>query len=63
MYEYPDRLKDISGQVEIIDADIRNLTSVQNACEGIDCVCHLAYLNGTEFLYQAELVLDIGIKE
>lgn len=59
----PDRLKDISGQVEIIDADIRNLTSVQNACEGIDCVCHLAYLNGTEFFYtKPELVLDIGIK-
>ena len=59
----PGRLKDVIDRIEMIDADIRDSAAVQDACEGIDCVCHLAYLNGTEFFYtKPELVLDIGIK-
>ena len=57
------RLKDISSKIEIVKADIRDYGSVKNAFKGIDCVCHLAYLNGTEFFYQKpELVLEIGMK-
>ncbi|MBI2821336.1 MAG: NAD-dependent epimerase/dehydratase family protein, partial [Acidobacteria bacterium] len=36
---------------------------VRQACRGVGSVCHLAYLNGTEFFYSVpELVLDIGVK-
>lgn len=57
------RLKDISSRIEIVEGDIRELKVVQDACKGIDAVCHLAYLNGTEFFYsKPELVLEIGVK-
>jgi len=56
-------LKDISGRIELFQADIRDPKAVQEACKGIDGVCHLAFLNGTEYFYtKPELVLDIGIK-
>ena len=57
------RLHDISDRIEKVQADIRDAGAVQDACKGIDSVCHLAYLNGTEFFYsKPELVLDIGVK-
>lgn len=57
------RLNDISDQIEIIKADIRDPALVQDACRGIDSVCHLAYLNGTEYFYtKPDLVLEIGVK-
>lgn len=57
------RLSEVSDQIEKIKADIRDAEAVQNACKGVDSVCHLAYLNGTEFFYsKPELVLDIGVK-
>ena len=32
-------------------------------CEGVDAVCHLAFINGTEFFYtKPELVLDVAVK-
>lgn len=59
----PERLNDIAKKIELIQADIRDANAVQDACKGIDCVCHLAYVNGTEFFYtKPELVLDIGVK-
>lgn len=58
-----ERLKDIASQIEIVQADIRDAKVVQDVCKEVDCVCHLAYLNGTEFFYtKPELVLDIGVK-
>lgn len=57
------RLNDISGQIEIIEADIRKPKLVQEACRGVNAVCHLAYLNGTEYFYsKPDLVLDIAVK-
>jgi nucleoside-diphosphate-sugar epimerase len=57
------RLKDIFSKIELIKADIRDAAAVQQACQGIDRVCHLAYINGTEFFYsQPELVLDVAVK-
>jgi len=57
------RLADISGQFEFIEADIRDAAAVERATRGIDSVCHLAFVNGTEFFYtRPELVLDIGVK-
>ena len=57
------RLVDIKYQIELINADIRDAAAVRQACQGIDCVCHLAYINGTEFFYsQPDLVLDVAVK-
>lgn len=57
------RLSDVAGDVEFIEADIRDSSAVGKATKGVDSVIHLAYVNGTEFFYsQPELVLDIAIR-
>jgi dTDP-glucose 4,6-dehydratase/UDP-glucose 4-epimerase len=57
-----ERLGDIAGDVEFVQADIRDASSVRQACCGVDSVCHLAYINGTQFFYsQPELVLEVGV--
>lgn len=57
------RLREFRGKFEMITGDIRNPKVVEKACQGIDCVFHLAYINGTEFFYsKPELVLEVGIK-
>jgi nucleoside-diphosphate-sugar epimerase len=57
------RLEDIAADIELIRADIRDDAAVRRACHGVDSVCHLAFLNGTEHFYsRPELVLDIGVK-
>lgn len=58
-----DRLKDIRKDFEFISGDIRNLKVVEKACQGVDIVVHLAFINGTEFFYtKPELVLEVGVK-
>lgn len=58
-----DRLKDISDNIELVNADIRDAKAVQKACKGMDSVVHLAYINGTEYFYNMpELVLEVGVK-
>ena len=58
-----ERLKGVSGKIELIRADIRDAESVANACKGVDSVIHLAFINGTEFFYKKpELVLEVGVK-
>lgn len=57
-----DRLKEVAGDIEFIEADIRDADAVAHACWGMDSVCHLAYVNGTEFFYsKPELVLEIAV--
>ena len=57
------RLADILDDCDYVQADIRNPTAVANAIDGVDCVCHLAHVNGTRFFYEEpELVLDVGVK-
>ena len=58
-----ERLKDIHDKIEFIDADIRDAEAVRKACNGMDSVIHLAYINGTEYFYKMpELVLEVGVK-
>lgn len=58
-----ERLNEVANKVEFVDADIRDAKAVQRACKGVDGVCHLAFINGTEFFYKKpELVLDVGVK-
>ncbi len=57
------RLEDVRGEFEFIEGDIRHAEAVCRAIDGVDAVCHLAFVNGTEFFYsRPELVLDVGVK-
>lgn len=57
------RLDGVLEKCELITADIRDLVAVEQAVDGVDCVLHLAYVNGTEFFYtNPELVLDIAFR-
>jgi nucleoside-diphosphate-sugar epimerase len=59
----PRRLKEVASDIEFIAGDIRDPQVVAAAVRGVDEVHHLAYVNGTEFFYNApELVLDVGVK-
>ena len=57
------RLADVAGDIELVQADIRDAVAVGKAARGIDAILHLAYVNGTAFFYsKPELVLDIAIR-
>lgn len=57
------RLESVYNQVEFFEADIRDALAVEEAIEDTDIVCHLAYINGTEYFYsEPELVLDVAIR-
>lgn len=59
----PERLGNVRKQVEIINGDIRDAKVVHRSICGVDSVCHLAYVNGTEFFYEKPAhVLDVGVK-
>lgn len=58
-----DRLREVEQRIERITGDIRDPGVVRDAVRGMDCVCHLAYINGTEFFYtMPELILEVAIK-
>ena len=57
------RLASIANDVELVSGDIRDPDVVADAHRSIDCVFHLAYINGTEYFYEMpELVLEVGVK-
>jgi nucleoside-diphosphate-sugar epimerase len=57
------RLADLGPAVDVRIGDIRDPATVAEAVAGVDCVCHLAYINGTEFFYSIpETVLDVGVR-
>jgi nucleoside-diphosphate-sugar epimerase len=57
------RLEDVAARVELVSGDIRDGAAVAAAVAGVDCVCHLAYINGTEFFYsKPDLVLEVAVK-
>jgi UDP-glucose 4-epimerase len=59
----PRRLADVLGEIELVEADIRDVPAVVAAATGCDQVIHLASVNGTAFFYsEPELVLDVGIR-
>lgn len=56
-------LSDIKSQFEFVKGDIRNPQIVRQACRDIDCVIHLASINGTRFFYlMPEVVLDVSTR-
>lgn len=57
------RLEDLAANVEVVESDVRDAEAVQRACRGMDSVCHLAAINGTEFFYSMpEAVLEVAVK-
>lgn len=57
------RLDEVSKKIEFIQADVRDAAAVEKACRGMELVCHLAFVNGTEFFYtKPELVLEVAVK-
>lgn len=57
------RLSAVESQVEWFPGDVRDASTVAEAVRGVDAVCHLAAINGTEFFYtQPELVLEVAVK-
>jgi len=58
-----EKLGHAAEHVEMLVGDIRDPDTVSKALEGVDAVCHLAYVNGTEFFYsKAELILDVAVR-
>ncbi len=57
------RLADVRDHVEFIAADVRDADAVRDAARGVDSLCHLASVNGTEWFYsKPETVLEVGVK-
>lgn len=56
-------IADVLPRVELVQGDIRDPKSVANAIKGVDTVCHLAAINGTENFYKhPDLVLEVSVK-
>lgn len=57
------RLGEVLASIEFVEGDIRDSEVVEKAVKGVESVCHLAFVNGTEFFYtKPELVLDVGVR-
>ena len=57
------RLYEVIDSVNFVEGDIRDLDAVIRASSSVDCVVHLAFVNGTRFFYEEpELVLDVGVR-
>jgi nucleoside-diphosphate-sugar epimerase len=58
-----ERLGNAQYAIERVTGDVRDPDVVRKAVRGMDCVCHFAYINGTEFFYsRPELVLEVATK-
>lgn len=58
-----ERLAGVLEDVEIIEGDVRDADIVYQAIQGVDRVCHLAFVNGTRNFYEKPAhVLDVGVK-
>ena len=57
------KLGEARHRIDRVVGDIRHPDVVREAARGMDCVCHLAYINGTKFFYtRPELVLEVATK-
>ncbi|MFA6001191.1 MAG: NAD-dependent epimerase/dehydratase family protein [Thermoleophilia bacterium] len=43
-----DNLTPVTGEIELIDLDIRNYEALESACDGIDAILHLAAISSVE---------------
>lgn len=59
----PDRLQALGEDIEIVNGDVRDRECVERALAGIDCVIHLAAINGTRNFYERPVdVLEVAVK-
>ena len=57
------KLGDAVSAVEMVVGDVRDPAAVRDAVRGVHTVCHLAYINGTEFFYEKpDLILEVAVK-
>ena len=57
------RLQRVKGDFKFIEGSITDKLAVTSACQSIDSVVHLAYVNGTKNFYERPGdVLDVGIR-
>jgi len=57
------RLANAPGAIERVTLDVRDKDALVEALRGVECVFHLAAVNGTENFYtQPQLVLDVGVR-
>lgn len=57
------RLASAQGAIERATLDVRDKDALVEALRGVECVFHLAAVNGTENFYtQPQLVLDVGVR-
>jgi len=58
-----DRLSKVMSSVEFVEGSIEDYKVLRNSCREIDCVIHLAYINGTKNFYDRPGdVLDVAIR-
>lgn len=58
-----EKLDNYKKDIEVIVGDIRDYSAVEASMKGVNCVYHLAYINGTKHFYDKPgLVLDVGVK-
>ncbi len=58
-----EKLGEAADHVELVEGDIRDPSTVTRAAKGVNAICHLAYVNGTEFFYtKPELILEVAVK-
>jgi dTDP-glucose 4,6-dehydratase/UDP-glucose 4-epimerase len=51
------------GELDFVEADVRDADAVRRACRGVDAVAHFASINGTEHFYnEPALVLEVAVK-
>ena len=57
------RLANAPGAIERVTLDVRDKDALVEALRGVECMFHLAAVNGTENFYtQPQLVLDVGVR-
>ncbi|KPK77673.1 MAG: NAD-dependent dehydratase [Phycisphaerae bacterium SM23_30] len=58
-----ERLAAVRDDIEYVAGDVRDGQMVLAAARGVEAVCHLAFVNGTEnFYHRPEVVLDVGVR-
>ena len=56
-------LGDVADEIEAVDGSVCDAETVADAVKGVDCVVHLAAINGTQHFYDMpERVLDVGVR-
>lgn len=59
----PDNLREVASSVDFRTGDIRDFAAVKKAADGVDCILHLAAINGTEHFYTIpEKILEVSVK-